>query len=299
MGASYGLQARQRRPPSAKLTIMIIVPAWRKGESWHARRSRDLAQTGSCSSTPAYARKHHPIPLSRPSHARLAPPIHTGCPCSAVFAGTAERGTLPAENRDSVARWSEGMAVETLISARIEWIRAGDSGVWFRIEPSWKRGTGGPDRDARGSKGKNCGEMSFGFMVLEHGWIAGVKDATASRHVDVYTFRYLGKQGKFLFHRRQPQRVAADLGCFRGGEGLGNGVRRHRVARRHPLPHVILHYPSQLVGDGWIGLHESWQPVRRGCLRRKWQTYPWLHTATFLLRLSRPRDSSCTVSKPP
>lgn len=26
------------------------------------------------------------------------------------------------------------------------------------------------------------------------------------------------------------------------------GVRRHRVARRHPLPRVILHYPMRLVG---------------------------------------------------
>lgn len=56
---------------------------------------------------------------------------------------------------------------------------------------------------------------------------------------------------------------AQDLGCFRprlrGGRAISDmergsaseterGVRRHTVARRHPLPRVILHYPMRLVG---------------------------------------------------
>lgn len=49
------------------------------------------------------------------------------------------------------------------------------------------------------------------------------------------------------------------------------GVRRHRVARRHPLPRVILHYPMRLVG-GHVELVARAGDGRRLSSRRRKMT---------------------------
>lgn len=66
--------------------------------------------------------------------------------------------------------------------------------------------------------------------------------------------------------------------------------RRHRVARRHPLPCVISHYPMRLVGDGEsVARDRDSFPCRGSRVSARGATNSWPNTPSFP-DLRQPRD---------